>query len=127
MSAPSAHALLLASATSFSRQTRAPTPIARSELCVTEGQLEARDGALRIEGPKLRAYALVPVADAVEARFTYLGATAQVSPLASGAMRHLPDTDSLGQSPLATSRASGRSSGSCSFQSESRSWRSPGG
>lgn len=63
-------------------------PIERASLCVTEGQIGA-DAAnrLTVDATKMRAYVNIWAADALEARFTYLGGTAQESALGSGAVR----------------------------------------
>jgi hypothetical protein len=71
-------------------QTPAPAwfSVARSILCVTEGQIKtAEDGRLAVDAPKMRAYVNRWTAQGIEARFTYLGPTSVQSSLASGAMR----------------------------------------
>jgi len=63
-------------------------PVARSRLCVTEGDLEALpDARLSVGVAKLRAVLAAPGPQAIEARFTYLGPTADAAPLRSGAVR----------------------------------------
>jgi hypothetical protein len=64
------------------------TAVERTSLCVTEGALEdSADGSLAVTLPRMRAFARLPIGDAAEARFTYLGPTAVASPLGSGEMR----------------------------------------
>jgi len=70
----------------------APTPIwfsvSRNNLCVTEGVIkEAPGNRLSVDVPKMRAHLSRSTAQAIEARFTYLGPTAVQSPLGSGEMR----------------------------------------
>jgi len=72
--------------------TRAPAsawlPIGRNSLCVTEGAIKETEGnRLSVDVPKMRAYVNRWTAQAIEARFTYLGPTAVQSPLASGQIR----------------------------------------
>jgi hypothetical protein len=63
-------------------------PVAHSQLCVTEGALEALpDTRLSINVAKLRAVLAARGPQAIEARFTYLGPTAEIAPLRSGAVR----------------------------------------
>ena len=60
----------------------------RSSFCVTEGDI--KDGAghrLSVDAPKMRAYVSRWTAQAIEARFTYVGPTAVVKPLGSGSVR----------------------------------------
>jgi|HubBroStandDraft_1064217.scaffolds.fasta_scaffold63952_2 hypothetical protein len=65
-----------------------PTAVERARLCVTEGALEdSADGSLAVTLPKMRAFVRLPIADAAQAQFTYLGPSANESPLASGQMR----------------------------------------
>jgi len=55
---------------------------------VTEGVIkEAERNRLSVDVPKMRAYLIRSTAQAIEARFTYLGPTAVQSPLASGQIR----------------------------------------
>jgi hypothetical protein len=62
--------------------------VTAQDLCVTEGALTALEGArLSVEAPKMRAYLNRLTRPLIEARFTYLGATAHDVPLGSGAMR----------------------------------------
>jgi hypothetical protein len=59
-----------------------------AELCVTEGAVEQSGGkSLKVTASKMRAVARVPVADAAEMRFTYLGPTDVQSALGSGVVR----------------------------------------
>jgi hypothetical protein len=62
--------------------------VARGSLCVTEGAIEksARDH-LMVNVPKMRAYVNSPPSKTIEARFTYLGPTAEESRLGSGETR----------------------------------------
>jgi hypothetical protein len=63
-------------------------PVARSRLCVTEGALQAlADARFSIAVAKLRAVLAATEPQAIEARFIYLGPTAEVAPLRSGAVR----------------------------------------
>jgi hypothetical protein len=63
-------------------------PVTRSRLCVTEGALEALpDARLAVGVAKLRAVLAAPGPQAIEARFIYLGPTAETAPLRSGAIR----------------------------------------
>jgi len=65
-----------------------PTAVERARLCVTEGALEdSADGSLAVTLPRMRAFVRLPIADAAQAQFTYLGPSANESPLASGQMR----------------------------------------
>jgi hypothetical protein len=59
-----------------------------SRLCVTEGALEPLpDGRALVNVAKLRAVLAAAGGQAIEARFTYLGPTAETAPLRSGAVR----------------------------------------
>jgi hypothetical protein len=63
-------------------------PVTRSRLCVTEGALEALpDARLAVGVAKLRAVLATVGPQAIEARFIYLGPTAETAPLRSGAIR----------------------------------------
>jgi hypothetical protein len=63
-------------------------PVMRSRLCVTEGALEGLpDARLAVDVAKLRAVLAAPGPQAIEARFTYLGPTAETAPLRSGGIR----------------------------------------
>jgi hypothetical protein len=70
-----------------------PTPanlivISRAQLCVTEGTIEETTAnRLRVDVPKMRAFAAMPTAQDAEARFTYLGPTSQEKRLGSGESR----------------------------------------
>jgi len=60
----------------------------RDNLCVTEGAVEKSSGdRLRVNVPKMRAYATVATAQSVEVRFTYSGPTSKAARLGSGEMR----------------------------------------
>jgi hypothetical protein len=64
------------------------TPVTRSGLCVTEGALETMsDARLSVGVAKLRAVLAARGQQAIETRFTYLGPTAELAPLRSGAVR----------------------------------------
>lgn len=64
------------------------TPVPKDKLCITEGKIEDRgDNKLSVSVPKMRAFVSQPTAQEVEAHFTYLGPTAESSPLASGELR----------------------------------------
>ena len=63
-------------------------PVPRNRLCVTEGALETLpDGRLSVGIAKLRAVLTALGPQRIEARFTYLGPTAEIAPLRSGAVR----------------------------------------
>jgi hypothetical protein len=63
-------------------------PVAKTNLCVTEGALEALPGQrLAVNVPKMRAYVNAYTQPVAEVRFTYLGSTGNEAPLASGEMR----------------------------------------
>jgi len=58
------------------------------KLCVTEGAIEQASGnRMSVNVPKMRAFVTVATTQDVEARFTYLGKTADEKPLGSGEMR----------------------------------------
>jgi hypothetical protein len=62
--------------------------VRRSSLCVTEGMIEEAAGnRLSVDAPEMRAYVTRWTAQAIEARFTYLGPTAGKVPLGSGEIR----------------------------------------
>ncbi len=80
--------LLVAPCAQAQHLAQALRPLQRAELCVTEGSLEpGAEASLTVTKPKMRAVARVPVADAAELRFTYLGPTEDQPALASGAVR----------------------------------------
>jgi hypothetical protein len=63
-------------------------PISKANLCVTEGTIQEFPGqGLSVNVPKMRAYINAYTQPVAEARFTYLGATGNEVPLASGEMR----------------------------------------
>jgi hypothetical protein len=63
-------------------------PLTRADLCVTEGSIsELPSRRLSVTAPKMRAYAIVPTAQDVTARFTYLGSTGGEARLGSGELR----------------------------------------
>jgi hypothetical protein len=87
-------AFVLAALGSSSTPTRAEdwpaglAPVPASRLCVTEGAFEPLpNGRLQVTVAKLRAVLAAPGGQAIEARFTYLGPTAETAPLRSGAVR----------------------------------------
>jgi hypothetical protein len=58
------------------------------QICVTSGSVTAtRSGGLSVDDPKVRAVAATMTVPVAELRFTYLGPTAEVAPLRSGAIR----------------------------------------
>jgi hypothetical protein len=63
--------------------------VARSQMCVTEGSIEQSGTERRwsISVSKMRAYVNFTTAPVVEARFRYLGPTADEVPLGSGTLR----------------------------------------
>jgi hypothetical protein len=64
------------------------TPVSKANLCVTEGTIDQQPGQpLSVNVSKMRAYLNAYTQPIAEARFTYLGATSNESPLASGEMR----------------------------------------
>lgn len=84
--APSAVLALAFAAPTFAAP--ALVPVAAQDLCVTEGALAPlADGAFSIEAPKMRAVLNRRTRPVIEARVTYLGATAHDVPLGSGEMR----------------------------------------
>jgi hypothetical protein len=64
------------------------TLVSKANLCVTEGAIGDLPGQqFSVNVSKMRAYVNFLTAPAAEARFTYLGPTANDAPLASGEMR----------------------------------------
>jgi hypothetical protein len=64
------------------------SPVSRANLCVTEGTVNPLPGQrLAVDVAKMRAYVNAYTQPEAEARFTYLGATPNEAPLASGEMR----------------------------------------
>ena len=62
--------------------------LGQNALCVTEGVIkEAAGNRLSVDVPKMRAYVNKWTAQAIEARFTYLGPTVVKAPLGSGEIR----------------------------------------
>jgi hypothetical protein len=81
-------ALLSASTLSAVPQSVQSMPVARANLCVTEGTVEELPGRrLSVSVPKMRAYVNAYTQPVAEVRFTYLGSTGNEAPLASGEMR----------------------------------------
>jgi hypothetical protein len=68
--------------------TPVDAPASLANLCVTDGRVEdAGNGRMRVSTPKMRAYLNGGTSDAAALRFTYLGPTAALQPLASGTLR----------------------------------------
>src|ERR1700722_18542126 len=64
------------------------SPVSKSHLCVTEGTVDPLPGQrLAVDVAKMRAYVNAYTPPLAQARFTYLGATPNEAPLASGEMR----------------------------------------
>jgi hypothetical protein len=62
--------------------------VASTNLCVTEGAVENGAGDhLTVDAPKMRAYVNIWTSQAIEAKFTYLGPTAEETKLGSGEIR----------------------------------------
>jgi len=61
--------------------------LGRDNLCVTEGAIEKSGDRMKVDVPKMRAYATVATAHSAEVRFAYLGPTSKDVPLGSGEMR----------------------------------------
>ena len=83
-------AMLFAIVLSGARAQTAGKTVAvpRSSLCVTEGTVSAGAGErLTVETTKMRAYVNGWTAQIIDTRFTYLGPTAEESPLGSGEVR----------------------------------------
>jgi hypothetical protein len=71
-----------------SQSTVQLTPVPKANLCVTEGAIEELPGQrLSVNVAKMRAYVNAYTQPLAEVRFTYLGATSNEAPLASGEMR----------------------------------------
>lgn len=65
-----------------------PRAVARRELCVTKGEIEALPGdRLGIAAPEVRAVVRAATPQAAEIRFTYEGPTEGTAPLGSGEVR----------------------------------------
>jgi hypothetical protein len=80
--------LLLAPAVPGQSPPDTATPVSRTELCVTEGEVgQGPDGSLKVQVPKMRAYVMRPVADAVAVRLTYQGPSSEQAALGSGELR----------------------------------------
>jgi hypothetical protein len=64
------------------------TPVSKANLCVTEGSIEETpDHRLSVNVAKMRAYVNAYTQPEAQVQFTYLGATPNEVPLASGEMR----------------------------------------
>ena len=84
----SAAALIFTAPASAENAPPGLAPVALKQLCVTEGALDSLpDGRLSVGTAKLRAVLAAAGRQAIEARFTYLGPTAETAPLRSGAVR----------------------------------------
>lgn len=87
VSSLAAATLVAAVPASVASRTDAWRTIKLSELCVSEGHVtQGRDGMLSVDDTKMRAIVPAPAAG-IEARFNYLGPTAETSALGSGAVR----------------------------------------
>jgi hypothetical protein len=63
-------------------------PVAAQDLCVTEGTVAGLGaGRLSVDSAKMRAYLNRATRESIEARFVYLGGSANSAPLGSGKMR----------------------------------------
>jgi hypothetical protein len=84
-----AFALLLLSGLNLTAGSQAHlSPVSKANLCVTEGTIDALPGQrLAVDVAKMRAYVNAYTQPEAEVRFTYLGATPNEAPLASGEMR----------------------------------------
>jgi len=81
-------ALLFIASTALAQPSPPLAGIARSQLCVTNGNVSALPGGeLEVETPSSRAVVRVPSGQTAEVRFRYLGPSAESKPLASGEMR----------------------------------------
>ncbi len=80
--------LVLIACAANAQVARTKIAIGHEDLCVTEGAVEKgpRD-SLSVNATKLRAYVNAWTSQAIQAHFTYLGATAEESKLGSGAAR----------------------------------------
>jgi hypothetical protein len=84
-----AFALLLLGGSNLTAGSQAHlSPVSKADLCVTEGTIDPLPGQrLAIDVAKMRAYVNAYTRPLAQARFTYLGATPNEAPLASGEMR----------------------------------------
>lgn len=83
-------AVLLAAGTGWAQGQAAGRAmvISQDRLCVTEGAIgSAPDNRLSVETTKMRAYVHAWTAQSIRAQFTYVGPTAEESPLGSGEVR----------------------------------------
>jgi hypothetical protein len=82
-------AFILLSGSSLTAGSQARlSPVSKANLCVTEGTVNPLPGQrLAVDVAKMRAYVNAYTQPEAEARFTYLGATPNEAPLASGEMR----------------------------------------
>ena len=79
---------LLISAAAHAQAPVKEMPLARESLCVTEGAIESGPGnRLSVNAEKMRAYVNTWTSQAIDARFTYVGPTAEESHLGSGEIR----------------------------------------
>jgi hypothetical protein len=80
--------LILLAGSHLNASSQSLQPVARANLCVTEGTIEALPGAqLSVNVAKMRAYVNAFTPPVAQARFTYLGSPPSEAPLASGEMR----------------------------------------
>jgi hypothetical protein len=79
---------LASAAQEQSSSTSSMTPVSRDQLCITEGEIkQLSENKLFVSVAKMRAFVNQPTLQEVEARFRYLGPSAESSPLASGELR----------------------------------------
>jgi len=80
--------LSLFSCVTHAQMTAKKIAVGSGNLCVTEGAVENSSGdRLTVDAPKMRAYVNAWTSQAIEARFTYLGPTAEETKLGSGEIR----------------------------------------
>jgi hypothetical protein len=81
--------LLLLSGSNLTAGSQAHlSPVSKANLCVTEGTIDQLPGQrLAVDVAKMRGYVNAYTQPEAQARFTYLGATPNEAPLASGEMR----------------------------------------
>jgi hypothetical protein len=86
-------------------------PVSKSSLCVTEGTIEELSAhRLAVNVSKMRAYVNAYTEPEAQARFTYLGATPNEAPLASGEMRRNSASSYAPRMPATWSTPCGASS-----------------
>jgi len=85
---PTLTLLLLSGLNSTAGSQAHLSPVSKANLCVTEGTIDPLPGQrLAVDVAKMRAYVNAYTQPGAQARFTYLGATPNEAPLASGEMR----------------------------------------